>query len=122
LKGYKITVTFPAEVLSFLETIAKKLTKVPIMDPRANPPKPLVNPETGAIMYMSNTGGMEELIHSSILTALLPMLYQHEAFTAERGKIQEFHENYGNYLAKMINQFLLSKAGVTGDINNRRNK
>jgi hypothetical protein len=110
LKGYKIAVTFPADVLTFLEGVCKKLTKIPIIDPRTK--KPLTNPENGKMLYLSNTGGIEELIHSSILATLLPYLYQHEAFEAERPKLEKFREDYGKYLTTMIESHLI-KEGVT---------
>jgi hypothetical protein len=106
-KGFKIAVTFPAETLDFLQIVCKRLTKVPIIDPTTK--KPVVHPQTGNFLYMSNTGGIEELIHGSILAATLPLLYHHEAFTDITPQLEKFREQYGNYLTAMIQKHIDSQ-------------
>lgn len=118
-KGFKIAVTFPAETLDFLQLICKKLTEVPIIDPTTK--KPAVHPQTGDFLYMSNTGGIEELIHGSILASTLPLLYHHEAFTEYGSHIEKFREQYGNYLASMIQKHLDSK-GVKPSVGQQQRK
>jgi hypothetical protein len=71
---------------------------------------------------MSNTGGVEELIHGSILASTLPLLYHHEAFVEYSSQIEKFREQYGNYLTAMIQKHLDSKGVKTPNVTEKRRK
>ena len=99
-KGYTIKLAFPTSVYDYIQTISKKLTTLPIRDPKTN--EVVVHPESKKPLPMCNTGTVEELVHQCIVFNVIPLVLSHPAFEKEREKIEQFRDEYGNYLTNMI--------------------
>jgi hypothetical protein len=111
LKGTKISVVFPTDVYKFLQDICKKMTTIPATNPMTN--APMLDPKTGKNVGMSHTGEVDELIHVSIISSLIPLIQQHPAFLEETTKLTKFMESYGTYMKTLGDRNTSQKTATT---------
>lgn len=111
-------ITFPTETYEFMQRIARKTTRMPVVNPQTK--EPIKHPKTGEQLYSSYTGTVEEFIHGCVLGSIVALVSTNQLFQEETGELVKFHQQYGEYISKFIQNKMKEQQALTAAMTNAK--